>query len=346
MRTPIRLRGRTRFPSPLVAVALAASLLGPLGAAAPAVASPARQAAAPAAAPAAPGPVAGTPCSPGCDLYAIAGTMPAASLPGAPAAGIPVWGYNTTNAAVTAPGGPTLVVTEGQAITIHLHNSGLPSATSLMIAGQPGAPDTVGVTNGNSKDYSLPAAPNPGALKAGTYLYEAGLTADGPRQVAMGLYGALIVRPTGAPLQAYADPSTAFADEAVLVLSEIDPAFNAAPTTFDLTDFAPKYWLINGKVYPNTESIGTAGEQQGAASLRQCRPADPFDEPAGPAPDDRRHRRAARRQPVHGGCRDRPDRRHPRHHRHNARRPRRRTRNTPCSTLPCTRTTRVRQRAA
>ena len=84
------------------------------------------------------------------------------------------------------------------------------------------------------------------------------MTFDGPRQVARGLYGALIVRPAGAPLQAYADPSTTFTDEAVLVLSEIDPAFNAAPATFDLSSFAPKYWLINGKGYPNTDAITTA----------------------------------------------------------------------------------------
>jgi len=254
MRTPIRLPGRTRFLSPLTAAAIAVSLLSPLGAAAPVAASPARPAATHSAAWSAPqGPVTGTACSPSCDLYAVTGTMPAASLPGAPAAGIAVWGYNTSGAAATAPGGPTLVVNQGDAVAITLHNVDVPSATSLMIAGQPIIPDTTGVTQTNATTYSIPA----GVLNAGTYLYEAGLTADGPRQVAMGLYGALIVRPTGAPGQAYAATSTAFDDEAVLVLSEIDPALNASPASFEMSGFAPKYWLIDGKAYPNTDPIAT-----------------------------------------------------------------------------------------
>ncbi len=197
---------------------------------------------------AAPGPVVGIPCSPGCDLYAVTGTI---SLPGAPVAGIPIWGYNTVSATVTAPGGPIIVVNEGDPVAITLHNVSVPSATSLSIAGQDVIPDSAGVTAGNSKTYSFA----PGALKPGTYLYEAGLTADGPRQVAMGLYGALIVRPAGAPGQAYADSATAFDDEAVLVLSEIDPAFNADPLAFKTTSFFAKYWLINGKAYPNTDLI-------------------------------------------------------------------------------------------
>ena len=187
-----------------------------------------------------------------CDLYAVTGTMPAASLPAAPAAGVPVWGYNSTNAPVTAPGGPTLIANQGETLVINLHNINLPSATSLMISGQSMIPDTTGVTLGNSTTYTVTA------LTPGTFLYEAGLTSDGPRQVAMGLYGALIVRPaTNSTTTAYGGTDTSFDDEAVLVLSEIDPAFNAAPTTFDMTGYAPKYWLINGKVYPNTDAIAT-----------------------------------------------------------------------------------------
>ena len=48
-----------------------------------------------------------------------------------------------------------------------------------------------------------------------------------------------------------------FDDEAVLVLSEIDPALNnhATPLTFDMRNFAPKYFLINGKAHPDTDVI-------------------------------------------------------------------------------------------
>ena len=242
MRTMIKQARAGRWNSRLPVVALAAAIC--VMALCVAFATPASAA----------GLVTGTSCSPSCDLWAETGTMPAASLPGAPAAGIVVWGYNTTDAAVIAPGGPTLIVNQGDAVSIILHNKNISSATTLMIAGQPVVPDTTGVTAGNSKTYSFAA----GILKPGTYLYEAGLTADGPRQVAMGLYGALIVRPVGASLQAYAAASTAFTDEAVLVLSEIDPAFNAAPATFEMSTYAPKYWLINGKVFPNTDTIATS----------------------------------------------------------------------------------------
>jgi Multicopper oxidase len=48
-------------------------------------------------------------------------------------------------------------------------------------------------------------------------------------------------------------------DEAVLVLSEIDPVLNASatPTTFDMRTFAPRYFLINGKAYPDTAPIAS-----------------------------------------------------------------------------------------
>ena len=77
---------------------------------------------------------------------------------------------------------------------------------------------------------------------------------SGQRGVLMGLYGALIVRP-GTAGQAYDTPASAYDTEAVLVLSEVDPGFNAAPNSFDLVGFAPKYWLINGHAYPDTGAI-------------------------------------------------------------------------------------------
>ncbi|MFN8486058.1 MAG: multicopper oxidase domain-containing protein [Caldilineaceae bacterium] len=192
-------------------------------------------------------PVTGLSCTPGCDLYATTGTLTLAD-----GSTVPIWGYSTssTPGSATLPG-PVLIVNQNDTVAITLHNVNLPSATSLFIPQQVLLPDTTGAAPAGSKTYSFAA----GALQPGTYLYEAGLTADGPRQVAMGLYGALIVRPTGAPTQAYANANTAFTDEAVLVLSEIDPAFNAAPATFDMSYFAPKYWLINGKSYPQTAAI-------------------------------------------------------------------------------------------
>ncbi len=188
-----------------------------------------------------------------CALFAKTGTL---TLPGPTT--VTIWGYaDTAGGAATLPG-PLLVVNQGEALDIVLTNVNLPDATALSIPQLGGAPDTTGVTAGTSTTYHFAAAD----LQPGTYLYEAGLTANGPRQVAMGLVGALIVRPPAAG-QAYAIPASAYDDEALLVLSELDPAFNAAPTTFDLRSYAPKYWLINGKAFPDIDTpaplISTGG---------------------------------------------------------------------------------------
>ncbi len=156
--------------------------------------------------------------------------------------------------AITKPGGPVLVVTAGALVTINLHNS-LTAATSLTIQGQSIPTDTTGAAAlTGTRTYTFTAT-NPG-----TYLYEAGMlpTVGGTQyQVAMGLYGALVVRPDGSPLQAYNSASTTFNDEAVLVLGEIDTALNgrsdANKKTFDMRNFKPRYFTINGEAYPATE---------------------------------------------------------------------------------------------
>ena len=160
-------------------------------------------------------------------------------------------------------------------------------ATALLFQGQAMVPDPTGVAaGGGTKTYTFTAT-NPG-----TFLYEAGLLPNAQHQVAMGLYGALIVRPADGAGQAYADAATAFDDEALLVLSEIDPALNASPIRpFDMRNFAPKYFLINGKAYPDTDPIASAGRQQGPAALRQRRHPAALDGGAGPAADLRRHGR-------------------------------------------------------
>jgi len=101
-------------------------------------------------------------------------------------------------------------------------------------------PDLTGAPVGGMTSYEFTAT------DPGTFLYEAGLLDNAQHQVAMGLYGALVVRPTAAPPagftgQAYTSPATAFNDEALVVLSEIDPALNnsAAPASFDMRQYKP-----------------------------------------------------------------------------------------------------------
>jgi hypothetical protein len=182
-----------------------------------------------------------------CDLWATTGTL---SLPGA---SVPIWGYADTDSGAATLPGPVLIATQGETVTVNLTNN-LGEASALLFQGQAMVPDRVGAAaNGGTTTYTFVAS-NPG-----TYLYEAGLLPNAQHQVAMGMFGALIVRPA-APNQAYADAATAYDDEALLVLSEIDPALNNStnPSGFDMRDYDPKYYLINGKAYPNTDPIPTS----------------------------------------------------------------------------------------
>ena len=183
------------------------------------------------------------------ELHAVAGLTVDAGVPN----GIPVWGYKLSTDAtpVTQPGGPTITVDQGQTVGITFVND-LSVRSGLQFRGQSIVPDFDGVAPGGSTTYDFPAD------EPGTYLYEAGLLPGAEYQSSMGLYGALIVRPSPAN-QAYDDASTAFDDEAVLVLGEIDPKLNnlVDPSTFDMRKFSPKYSLMNGVAYPDTANIPT-----------------------------------------------------------------------------------------
>jgi FtsP/CotA-like multicopper oxidase with cupredoxin domain len=185
-----------------------------------------------------------------CELWATTGTL---TLPDA--AVVPVWGYSDTAVGAAQVPGPALIVNQGDVVTIILHN-GLSEATALQVTGQAMLPDLVGVPAGGTATYVFTAS-NPG-----TYLYEAGLLSNAQHQVAMGLYGALVVHSTAVPAtgfvgQAYADPATAFTDEALVVLGTIDPGLNTnpVPAAFDMRDYRPAYYLINGQAYSNTQEI-------------------------------------------------------------------------------------------
>ena len=181
-----------------------------------------------------------------CELWATTGTV---TMPDGVV--VNIWGYTDTADSLGGMAqlpGPAIVAVEGETLEVILHNN-LPQDTSLVFRGA-AAPTVVDNLDG-SKTYTITN------VQPGTYMYEAGLvaTADGQRQVAMGLAGALIVRPSANANWAYGDAATAFDAEALVILSEIDPAFNADPVNFNLTDYAPKYWLINGKAYPSTDPI-------------------------------------------------------------------------------------------
>jgi FtsP/CotA-like multicopper oxidase with cupredoxin domain len=139
------------------------------------------------------------------NLRAKTGTT---TLPGGAVAD--VWGYcqvpgpATDCAPLTAPGGPTLIVNQGDVVTVTLANA-LPEPSAMVFQGQAMVPDTAGAAVNGTRSYTFTAA------APGTFLYEAGLRPNAQHQVALGLYGALVVRPATAT-QAYAPLATAFDD--------------------------------------------------------------------------------------------------------------------------------------
>ncbi len=188
------------------------------------------------------------------------------------------WGYST-DGTMQLPG-PTLIVTEGDTVTVALTNH-LPVAAgnvSIVFTGH-NASASGGVSGALTQE-----APNGGTVtytftagKPGTYQYHSGTQAD--LQVEMGLYGALIVRPGAASLTtagcpapvhadatasgaAYGHPGSCYDREYLFLTSEIDlqvhesveqQASGPGPIVLPEGAFdATEYWLLNGRVGPDT----------------------------------------------------------------------------------------------
>jgi len=167
-----------------------------------------------------------------------------------PTVTVPVWGFGVPSTpgdcgtATTSVPGPVLTVDQGDVVTLTINNR-LPAGhpISIDIPGIPFDPGPTEAASGASVTRIFTAA------DPGTYLYSSG--GDAGRQQAMGLYGMLIVRPTTAN-QAYGSAASAFDVEATMVLSVLDPGFNANPDAADLVNYRATWWLINGRAYPDT----------------------------------------------------------------------------------------------
>ncbi len=196
-----------------------------------------------------------------------------------------MYGYSLDNRPFQHPG-PVLCVNQGDTVTITLTNT-LTKDVSIMFPGQenvlangaPAQPQFSGTTvtsltnvataaavdgqDGGSVTYSF-VANNPG-----TFIYESGTDSD--VQVRLGLFGALIVRPTLGPDYAFNNTSSRFTtmvntpstpdltvrndEEFLIMLSEIDPYLNQAVETnktFDMNNYHPRYWLVNGRGFPDS----------------------------------------------------------------------------------------------
>lgn len=213
------------------------------------------------------------------DVYLVA-TPISKVMPGG--LSVPMWGFAPATAGFATVGpatvpGPVLVVPPGDStLTVHLRND-LPEPVSLVIPGQLGSSTVHTFTDaqGRSRIDSFAALTAPAstgayvftALRPGTYLYHSGTHAS--VQVPMGLYGALTVDESAG--MAYA--GVPYVNQAVVVLSEVDPALNQAitggtygtPTYPSTMSFRPKLFLINGAPHPAGSPLFehplTAGER-------------------------------------------------------------------------------------
>ena len=210
-----------------------------------------------------------------CDLYAMTGTT---SVLGTP---IPIWGFSTTGAAgsATAPGPGAGRRTQGDTVTITLHNQLAARRVSLALPGQAAqrlhtgcrsADDTTGVAPGGTRDLHVHGrAAGHVPLRGGPHRRRRPPGGDGPRRRAR--------RPAGrrhGVRRAAATRHGVRRRRPCVVLSEIDPALNAAPGHLrHARASSPTYRLINGKPFPATDPISTDQGHTRAAALRQRRVA-------------------------------------------------------------------------
>ena len=123
-----------------------------------------------------------------CDLYAMAGTT-ASSDPGADLGVLVDRRRRHRRPHPVRCSSSTRAIRSHHAAQPGRRGDRLARAARAGRAFPAGGDDTAGVANGGTRTYTFTAA------RPGTFLYEAGHTSGGARQVAMGLAGALVVLP-------------------------------------------------------------------------------------------------------------------------------------------------------
>lgn len=180
------------------------------------------------------------------------------------------WGFAAGSGRPQYPG-PTLIVNQGATVSIVVANPtglGAGQRVSLAFPGQTGV--TAACTTSPCVQGPIAMEAGPGgtvtytftASRPGSFLYNSASRPD--LQVEMGLFGALIVRPTGynpAAPRAYATPESAYDQEHLFLLSEMDSTIHdlveqhgpaAAGLASRLANYFSNYWFINGRNAPDT----------------------------------------------------------------------------------------------
>lgn len=173
-----------------------------------------------------------------------------------------IYGYSLVGSRTQYPG-PTLIVNEGDVVTVTLVNN-LPADAGNASIVFPGMDvtatgGTAGVLTHESTGPADMVTYTFTAANPGTFMYHSGT--NPALQVEMGMIGALIVRPSMGANYAYNSADTAFDHEYLFLLSEMDPRIHTT-VEFDgvaalagtdlLTDYFANYWFINGRTGPDT----------------------------------------------------------------------------------------------
>ena len=215
-------------------------------------------------------PAVGIVCTPGTGgvsdhpIYDLTTTTGYISLPDGNTAFM--WGYSAGFDDFQHPG-PVLCVHEGDTVTVILHNTltdpvsiAFPGQHDVMADGEPVAPQVDGQGRLRSMVQTAPAGGGTVTYSfvadhPGTFLYESGT--DQEKQVRMGLFGALVVRPSAGDDHAYDRSDSVFtpSEEFMVLLSEIDPYQHQRVEqgkAFNIDNYHPRYWLINGRGFPDS----------------------------------------------------------------------------------------------
>ncbi|MHB8156677.1 MAG: multicopper oxidase domain-containing protein [Desulfocucumaceae bacterium] len=194
---------------------------------------------------------------------------------------IPFWGFAPAPDRVPQLSGPTIEAKVGDNVQITLHNT-LAEPVSIIFPGQDIIPEPVKDEKNIIVSFTRHAFPYGGtvvysfrAVRPGTYLYESGSSPE--KQVQMGLYGVLIIRPAdyypaAGTRTAYGIGSgTEYDVEKIIVTGELDSALHskiAAGLPYEMLDFAPDYFTINGRAYPDTLSPDNRSSQPHGAAIK------------------------------------------------------------------------------
>ncbi len=179
-----------------------------------------------------------------------------ANIPTPDGNSVHMWGYAEVGQPMQYPG-PTMIVNQGDVVTVNLTNTNIPMPVSILFPGQEGVTAIGGslgqftresAMGGNTVTYTFTAS-NPG-----TYTYYSGT--QPALQIEMGLMGALIVR-SAADFRAYNDAATEYDHEYLYVLSSIDPIIHQDVefglwADVDNTVSHATLWFINGRLAPDT----------------------------------------------------------------------------------------------